>query len=49
MPAPGGPKRVYEMFEEDYNITRGPEGIYMRPRDLPGWGMDPEVLGEVTV
>ena len=48
MPPPGGPKRVYEMFEEDYAITRGPEGIYTRPLDRPGWGMDPEVVGEVA-
>jgi hypothetical protein len=34
------------MFEENYAITRGPEGIYTRPLELPGWGMDPEVIGE---
>ena len=33
LPAPGGPKEVYERFEEDYMITRGPEGIYMRPSE----------------
>jgi L-rhamnonate dehydratase len=38
MPPPGGPKRAYEMFEERYGITRGPEGIYMRPPREPGWG-----------
>jgi L-rhamnonate dehydratase len=40
MPPPGGPDEVYERYEEDYNITRGPEGIYMRPPDLPGFGLD---------
>ena len=46
LPAPGGPREVYQMFEENYSITRGPEGIYTRPLELPGWGMDPEVIGE---
>jgi L-alanine-DL-glutamate epimerase-like enolase superfamily enzyme len=46
LPAPGGPREVYQMFEENYAITRGPEGIYTRPLELPGWGMDPEVIGE---
>ncbi len=32
MPAPGGPPEVYRRFEEDYQITRGPEGIYTRRR-----------------
>ena len=40
MPAPGGPSEVYERFEEDYHITRGPEGIYARPSDRPGLGWD---------
>jgi len=31
---------VYERFEEDNQITRGPEGIYMRPSDQPGFGLD---------
>ena len=35
MPAPGGPKEVYQRFEEDNHITRGPEGIYMRPSEGP--------------
>ncbi len=38
MPPPGGPKQAYEMFEERYSITRGPEGIYMHPPREPGWG-----------
>jgi L-rhamnonate dehydratase len=38
LPPPGGPKQVYDMFEERYNITRGPEGIYMHPPREPGWG-----------
>jgi L-rhamnonate dehydratase len=38
MPPPGGPKQAYEMFEERYGITRGPEGIYMHPPREPGWG-----------
>jgi L-rhamnonate dehydratase len=40
MPAPGGPPEVYRRFEEDYQITRGPEGIYTRPSDKPGFGWD---------
>ena len=44
MPAPGGPPEVYQRFEEDHNITRGPEGIYKRPSDLPGLGWDVEVV-----
>ena len=40
LPPPGGPKEVYERFEEDNNITRGPEGIYMRPSDKPGFGWE---------
>ena len=38
LPPPGGPPEVYARFEEDFNITRGPEGIYMRPNDRPGFG-----------
>jgi len=45
MPAPGGPKEVYQLWEEQYEITRGPEGIYTRPHDRPGWGWDFEVVG----
>lgn len=44
MPAPGGPPEVYQRFEEDHNITRGPEGIYKRPSDRPGLGWDVEVV-----
>ncbi len=40
MPPPGGPKEVYERYEAENNITRGPEGIYMRPSDKPGFGWD---------
>ena len=40
LPPPGGPREVYQRFEEDFNITRGPEGIYMRPGDRPGFGWD---------
>jgi len=40
MPPPGGPPEVYQRFEEDNNITRGPEGIYMRPPDRPGFGWE---------
>ncbi len=40
MPAPGGPKEVYQRYEEDTQITRGPEGIYTRPSDKPGFGED---------
>ena len=40
MPPPGGPDEVYERYEQDYNITRGPEGIYMRPSERPGFGLE---------
>jgi L-rhamnonate dehydratase len=43
IPAPGGPDIVYRRFEEDHHITRGPEGIYSRPSDRPGFGWDIEV------
>lgn len=43
MPPPGGPPEVYQRFEEDNQITRGPEGIYARPSDRPGFGWDIEV------
>lgn len=45
LPPPGGPKEVYQIFEETYQISRGPDGIYMRPHDRPGWGWDIEVVG----
>lgn len=44
MPAPGGPKEVSQIWEEQYRITRGPDGIYTRPHDLPGFGWDIEVV-----
>lgn len=40
MPAPGGPPEVYKMYEEDNQLTRGPEGIYARPGERPGLGWD---------
>ncbi|MEZ6058888.1 MAG: enolase C-terminal domain-like protein [Planctomycetaceae bacterium] len=40
LPWPGGPKEVYDRFEEENGITRGQEGIYMRPPDRPGFGFD---------
>jgi len=40
MPAPGGPPEVYKRFEEEYRITRGPEGIYTLPSDRPGFGWE---------
>ena len=45
LPPPGGPKEVNQIFEENYQISRGPDGIYMRPHDRPGWGWDIEVVG----
>ena len=43
MPAPGGPKEVYQLWEEQFRITRGPEDIYTRPSDSPGFGWNFEV------
>jgi hypothetical protein len=43
MPPPGGPTEVYRRFEQDNQITRGPEGIYMRPSERPGFGWELEV------
>jgi L-rhamnonate dehydratase len=40
LPWPGGPKEVYDRFEEEHQITRGPEGIYMRPPDRLGFGFE---------
>ncbi len=40
MPAPGGPPEVYKQWEEENQITRGPEGVYTRPPDRPGFGWD---------
>jgi L-rhamnonate dehydratase len=42
MRPPGGPAEVYRRFEEDNHVTRGPEGIYVRPSDRPGFGWDIE-------
>ena len=43
MPAPGGPPEVYRRYEEDNQLTRGPEGVYTVPSDRPGFGWDFEV------
>lgn len=40
LPWPGGPQEVYDRFEVENGITRGPEGIYMRPPDRPGFGFE---------
>ncbi len=40
MPPPGGPREVYQRFEEDKRITRGEEGIYMQASEKPGFGWD---------
>jgi L-rhamnonate dehydratase len=40
IPPPGGPPEVYKRFEEDNNISRGPEGIYMTCGEKPGFGWD---------
>ncbi|MGE3818157.1 MAG: enolase C-terminal domain-like protein [Isosphaeraceae bacterium] len=40
LPWPGGPPEVYQRFEEENQITRGPEGISMRPPDRPGFGFE---------
>ncbi len=39
-PPAGGPPEVYKQWEEEHQITRGPEGIYTRPLDRPGFGWD---------
>ncbi len=44
MPAPGGPPEVYQRYEEENSLTRGPEGIYTRPSEGPGFGWDFEVI-----
>ncbi len=33
MPPPRGPKEVYQQFEQAYQITCGPEGVYHAQRD----------------
>ncbi len=43
IPPPGGPAEVYERFAEDYHITRGPEGVYTRPSEKPGFGWEIDV------
>jgi len=40
LPPPGGPKEVLDQFTEEQQITRGPEGIYTRPPDRPGFGFE---------
>jgi L-rhamnonate dehydratase len=40
MPPPGGPKEVYELWAEQNNVTRGPDGIYTRPSNRSGFGWD---------
>jgi len=40
MPAPGGPAEVYKRYEEDFRISKGPEGIYTMPADRPGFGWE---------
>ena len=40
LPPPGGPREVYQRFEEENRVTRGPEGIYVRPTDRPGFGWE---------
>jgi hypothetical protein len=42
-PPLGRPPEVYQRFEEEYLITRGPEGIYTRLAERPGLGWDVEV------
>lgn len=36
--------RDLRCFEEDNQLSRGPEGIYMRPSERPGFGWDREVV-----
>ena len=43
-PAPGGPDEVYRRYKEDNRLTEGPEGLYTRPLDRPGFGWDFEVV-----
>ncbi|NDJ14004.1 MAG: L-rhamnonate dehydratase, partial [Acidobacteriia bacterium] len=40
MPAPGGPKAVYDLWSELNSVSRGPEGIYTQPPEDPGLGWD---------
>lgn len=39
-PPAGGPPEVYQHWEKEHGITRGAEGIYTRPLDRPGFGLD---------
>ena len=41
--AAGRAAEVYRRFEEDNQMTRGPEGIYARPSERPGLGWDIEI------
>ncbi len=43
----GGPDELYELWEEEHRITRGPEGVYTQPREVPGFGWD--VIAEPIV
>ncbi len=43
LPPPGGPDRVYKMFEEQRLVSRGPEGVYLQPSERPGFGLDIDV------
>ena len=40
MPPPGGPREICQRYEQDCQITRGPEGIYTQPSEKPGFGWD---------
>ena len=40
MPPPGGPREAYAVWEEQYELTKGPEGVYTKPHERPGWGWD---------
>ncbi len=40
MPPPGGPKQVYELWAEQYSVSKGPEGVYTRPPERAGFGWD---------
>ena len=42
-PEPGGPDEVYRRYLEDNMLTPGPEGLYTRPGEKPGFGWDFEV------
>jgi hypothetical protein len=44
LPPPGGPSDVYKRFEEKMRITRGPDGIYTQPPEVPGVGWETAFL-----